>query len=52
MRCLGMGTSNVVKFQGNPQHTRVLANEMLATRLAKAAGLPVPAPRWWRWTAG
>ena len=33
----------VVKFQGNPQHTRVLANEMLATRLAEAIGLPVPA---------
>ena len=24
----------VVKFQNNPQHTRVLANEFLATRLA------------------
>ena len=32
----------VVKFQNNPQHTRVLANEMLATRLAAAAGLTVP----------
>jgi len=32
----------VVKFQNNPQHTRVLANEMLATRLASAAGLTVP----------
>src|SRR5215472_9856772 len=32
----------VVKFRNNPQHLRVLANEMLATRLAEAAGLPVP----------
>jgi hypothetical protein len=32
----------VVKFQNNPQHTRVLANEMLATGLAAAAGLTVP----------
>ncbi|HEV3038707.1 MAG TPA: HipA family kinase [Candidatus Angelobacter sp.] len=33
----------VVKFQSNPQHTRVLANEFLATRLAQHVGLPVPA---------
>ncbi len=32
----------VVKFQNNPQHLRVLANELLATRLAERAGLPVP----------
>ena len=32
----------VVKFQNNPQHVRVLANEMLATRLAARLGLPVP----------
>jgi hypothetical protein len=32
----------VVKFQNNPQHTRVLANEFLASRLAAAAGLSVP----------
>lgn len=32
----------VVKFQTNPQHVRVLANEMIATRLAAAVGLPVP----------
>jgi hypothetical protein len=32
----------VVKFRNNPQHLRVLANEMLATRLAERAGLPVP----------
>ncbi len=33
----------VVKFQNNPQHRRVLANELLGTRLAQALGLPVPA---------
>jgi hypothetical protein len=32
----------VVKFQNNPQHLRVLANELLATRLAERVGLPVP----------
>jgi hypothetical protein len=32
----------VVKFQNNPQHRRVLANEFIATRLAGAAGLTVP----------
>ncbi|HEY2861081.1 MAG TPA: HipA family kinase [Terracidiphilus sp.] len=34
----------VVKFRNNPQHTRVLANELLAARLALAAGLTVPEP--------
>ena len=32
----------VVKFQNNPQHIRVLANELLATRIAEQLGLPVP----------
>jgi hypothetical protein len=32
----------VIKFQNNPQHIRVLANEMLATRLGLALGLPMP----------
>ena len=32
----------VVKFSNNPQHIRVLANELLATRLAAAVGLTVP----------
>ena len=32
----------VVKFQNNPQHMRVLANEFLASRLATAAGLTAP----------
>ena len=38
------GESYVVKFQNNPQHARVLANEMLASRLAQLVGLPVAAP--------
>jgi len=32
----------VTKFQNNPQHVRVLANEMFATRLGEWLGLPVP----------
>lgn len=31
----------VVKFINNPQHVRILANEMLANRLADHVGLPV-----------
>ena len=42
MRCSD-GNFYVVKFRNNPQHLRVLANEMLATRLAERVGLPVPA---------
>jgi len=30
----------VVKFQNNPQHCRVLVNELLGTRLARRIGLP------------
>jgi hypothetical protein len=41
MRCSD-GHFYVVKFRNNPQHLRVLTNEMLATRLAERAGLPVP----------
>ena len=41
MRCSD-GSYYVVKFQNNPQHTRVLANDFLATRLAELIGLPVP----------
>ncbi len=33
----------VVKFQNNPQGVRVLANELLASRIAAAVGLTVPA---------
>jgi hypothetical protein len=36
------GQIYVVKFQNNPQHIRVLANEFLASRLARAAGLTAP----------
>ncbi|HLI76114.1 MAG TPA: HipA family kinase [Acidobacteriaceae bacterium] len=32
----------VVKFRNNPQGERVLANEMIATRIAEAVGLTVP----------
>jgi hypothetical protein len=32
----------VVKFKNNPQHIRVLANELIAGRIAEALGLPVP----------
>lgn len=35
------GASYVTKFQNNPQHVRVLANEMLATHLGLALGLPM-----------
>jgi len=43
MRC-DDGHYYVVKFQNNPQHPRVLANELLATRLAEQVGLSVPVP--------
>ena len=36
------GHPYVVKFQNNPQHRRVLANELLASRLALAVGLTAP----------
>jgi hypothetical protein len=39
MRCSD-GYYYVVKFQNNPQHLRVLVNEMLGTRLAWRLGLP------------
>jgi HipA-like kinase len=41
MRC-DDGAYYIVKFQNNPQHVRVLANEMLGTKLAGALGLRVP----------
>ncbi|HET8636425.1 MAG TPA: HipA family kinase, partial [Acidobacteriaceae bacterium] len=37
------GHAYVVKFQNNPQHLRVLANELMATKLAAAVGLTTPA---------
>jgi hypothetical protein len=36
------GACYVIKFQNNPQHIRVLANEMFATDLGLALGLPMP----------
>ncbi len=36
------GNYYVVKFRNNPQHTRVLANEWLGTRLGDLIGLPMP----------
>ena len=41
MRC-DDGAYYIVKFQNNPQHLRILANEMLATRLGARLGLCVP----------
>jgi hypothetical protein len=41
MRC-DDGAYYVVKFQNNPQHLRILANEMLVTRLGARLGLAVP----------
>jgi hypothetical protein len=32
----------IVKFKNNPQHLRVLANELVATQIAEAIGLSVP----------
>lgn len=37
------GHAYVVKFQNNPQHLRVLVNELMATKLAAAIGLTTPA---------
>lgn len=42
MRCADEGYY-VVKFQNNPQGARILANELLGTRLAARLGLPTPA---------
>jgi len=39
MRCSD-GNYYVVKFQNNPQHRRVLVNELLGTRMASRLGLP------------
>src|SRR5215467_2399704 len=32
----------VTKFQNNPQHVRVLANEFFASRIGISLGLPIP----------
>ena len=39
MRCSD-GNYYVVKFQNNPQHKRILVNELLGTKLARRLGLP------------
>jgi hypothetical protein len=39
MRCSD-GSYYVVKFQNNPQHRRILVNELLGTRVARRMGLP------------
>lgn len=39
MRCSD-GNYYVVKFQNNPQHRRILVNELLGTKLAARLGLP------------
>jgi hypothetical protein len=36
------GACYVTKFQNNPQHVRILANEMFATNLGQWLGLPMP----------
>jgi hypothetical protein len=41
LRCSD-GEYYVVKFQNNPQGTRILANELLAAILASRLGLPIP----------
>src|ERR1035438_2737428 len=38
------GKKYLTKLQGNPQCTRVLANDYLACRLARMIGLSVPEP--------
>jgi hypothetical protein len=43
MRCSD-GHYYVVKFQNNPQHRRILVNELLGTRLAARLGLPTTPP--------
>jgi hypothetical protein len=43
MRCRGASGEDeyyVVKFRNNPQHPRILVNELLGTELARAMGLP------------
>jgi hypothetical protein len=43
LRCEDSATY-VVKFRNNPQHVRVLANEMFASRLARLVGIPAAVP--------
>ena len=39
------GNCYVTKFQNNPQHVRVLANEFFASRIGISLGLPIPEPQ-------
>lgn len=39
------GRRYVVKFRNNRDHPRILANELLATRIARLLGLPMPEAR-------
>ena len=48
MRCAD-GHYYVVKFQNNPQHRRILVNELLGTRLASRLGLPFALRPIWSW---
>ncbi|HYL10873.1 MAG TPA: HipA family kinase [Candidatus Acidoferrales bacterium] len=41
LRCSD-GGYYIVKFQNNPQHPRILVNELLGSKLAARMGLPVP----------
>ena len=51
MRCSD-GEFYVVKFRNNPQHLRVLTNEMLATRLAERADFRYLGRKLWKWATG
>ena len=44
LMCCSDRHAYVVKFQNNPQHLRILANELLVVLLARLVGLPVPEP--------
>jgi len=48
MRC-DDGGYYVVKFQNNPQHLRILANEMLGTRWRLVWGFQYRVPKWSRY---
>ena len=39
------GRYYVTKFQNNPQHVRVLANEFFASQIGISLGLPIPEPQ-------
>ena len=48
--CWPIGGKFVVKFMGNPQCTKVLANDYLACRMARMIGLSVPNGSVFSWT--